>query len=88
LNKSTCNIPKGEVEALATLVKLQRECQIVIKPCDKGAGILICKYSKYVEACNEHLGSETPDGQPYYEKVTEKYLTDTKKDIEKTLKKL
>ena len=87
LNKSTSNIPKGEAEALATLVKLQRECKIVIKPCDKGAGILICDYSKYVEACNEHLASQTPDGQPYYEKVAEKYLTDAKKDIEKTLKK-
>jgi hypothetical protein len=46
LNKTTCNIPKGEVDALATLVKLQKNCQIVIKPCDKGASILIIKRHK------------------------------------------
>jgi ABC-type Zn uptake system ZnuABC Zn-binding protein ZnuA len=75
------------VEALATLVKLQKDCQIVIKPCDKGAWILICDYLKYVEACNEHLMSETPEGQPYYGKISEKYLMDAKKDIELALKK-
>jgi hypothetical protein len=62
LNKSTCNIPKGEVDASASLVNLQKECQIVIKPCDKDACILICDFSKYVEACNGHLTSETQDG--------------------------
>jgi hypothetical protein len=87
LNKSTSNITKGEVEALSTLVKLQKDCQIVIKPCDKGAGILICDYPKYVEACNDHLKSETTNGDPYYEKITEKYLTEAKKVIEVTLKK-
>jgi hypothetical protein len=87
LNKSTSNIPKSEVEALSTLVKMQKDCEIVIKPCDKGAGILICDYTKYVEACNEHLISVTATGEPYYEKITEKYLTKAKKEIEVTLKK-
>jgi hypothetical protein len=47
-NKTRSNISKDETEALKTLVKLQRNCVIVIKPCDKGAGIIIVDHAKYV----------------------------------------
>ena len=43
-NKSHSNITKEETEALKTLISLQKNCQIVIKPCDKGAGIIICNF--------------------------------------------
>ena len=35
------NLPKEEYEALKELVKLQKECKIVNKQCDKGAGLVI-----------------------------------------------
>jgi hypothetical protein len=42
LIKTECNIPKGEVEVLK---KTWLKCkEIVIKPCDKGAGILIMSF--------------------------------------------
>ena len=39
--KVTSNISEDEKDALHHLVKLQKERQIVIKPCDKGAGIIL-----------------------------------------------
>ena len=42
-NKTEPNISKGETEALKTLVIMQKTRAIVIKPCDKGAGICITK---------------------------------------------
>ena len=38
------NISEGEKEALKELVKLQKERQIVIRPCDNGAGIIILDF--------------------------------------------
>ena len=43
-NKASSNISKEEQEALKVLDSLQTEKTIVIKPCDKGAGIMICNY--------------------------------------------
>ena len=40
-NKVQNNISKEEINALKDLVRLQRERKIVIKQCDKGAGIFI-----------------------------------------------
>ena len=69
-NKAFCNIPKEQVIALKELIKLQQERKIVIKRCDKGAGIIILNFEDYVNACNVHLNSHTlhPDGtiQKYY----------------------
>ena len=41
LNKTNSNLPTDEQEALKSLVTLQRMRKIVIKPCDKGAGVLV-----------------------------------------------
>ena len=38
LNDARPNIPQEEAEALTQLVNLQKSCQIMLKPCDKGAG--------------------------------------------------
>ena len=40
-NEEKCNLPREEINALKELITLQRERVITIKPCDKGAGIMI-----------------------------------------------
>ena len=57
-NNVACNLPQDEIQALKELIKLQRDKIIVIKPCDKGAGIMILDYVVYMRACYEHLMSE------------------------------
>ena len=54
-NEAKCNLPKEEVLALKELITLQREREIIIKPCAKGAGILILDFKKYMKVCYEHL---------------------------------
>ena len=68
-NKVKSNISKLEREALESLVKMQRNCIIVIKPCDKGAGIIICDYADYVMSCEKDLASCSVDNQPHYSKI-------------------
>ena len=60
-NKEKCNLPKEEIIALKHLGKLQRERIITIRPCDKGAGIVILDFKMYMRACYEHLLSKQPD---------------------------
>ena len=50
-NGVKCNLPKNEIEAIKELIKLQKERIIVIKPCDKGAGIIILDFPVYMKAC-------------------------------------
>ena len=54
-NNTKCNLPVDEMTALKELIKLQRDRIIMIKPCDKGAGILILDFDTYMQACYEHL---------------------------------
>ena len=57
-------------------MKLQKDRRIVIKPCDKGAGIIILDFQEYISACKKHLDSEQKDenGIPhkYYLEVNKK----------------
>jgi hypothetical protein len=55
-NKVRPNLPKTEEEALQKL-KLQKSQEIIIKPCDKGAGILICDFKDYSNSALKHLSS-------------------------------
>ena len=48
-----CNFPQYELLALKELIRLQKDKQIVIKPCDKGPGIIILNYTVYMRACYE-----------------------------------
>lgn len=86
-NKTRANISKEEQEALNLLVKLQRNCVIVIKPCNKGAGIIICDYTKYENSCKKELLSKTKDDKTYYKPVKQSDLAIAKHDIDETLKK-
>ena len=69
-NRISCNLPEEERSALKELILLIKEQKIVIKPCDKGAGIIILDYDEYLEACNSHLKSEQvisdDDRKPFY----------------------
>ena len=52
-NKAPSNITKEESKALAELIQLQKNSRIVIKPVDKGGGIIIMSHDDYVEACEK-----------------------------------
>ena len=85
-NSSVCNIPEAEVQALQTLIKLQRDRIIKIMACDKGAGIIILNFNEYLRSCYEHLNSVQiqPDGssKPYYTKISEFQIGFAKQNIE------
>ena len=91
LNKNKChtNLPPEEIEALKKLIQLQKERIITIRPCDKGAGIIILDFEEYMRSCTEHLTSTQlqPDGSksPYYMKVNEDIIEGTKKNIKDVL---
>ena len=68
MNKTPSNLSKGELTALKSLITLQKGRVIVIKPCDKGGGILITDFEKYEESCLSHLTSKTETGLPYIRK--------------------
>ena len=70
-NRESCNLPLDELNALKDIIQLQKERQIVVRACDKGAGIMILSFNDYLKACYEHLASETVDGKPYYTQVNE-----------------
>ena len=84
-NKEDCNLPVEEVQALKELIKMQRDRVIIIKPCDKGAGILILDFKSYMKSCYEHLLEKQSSTQNYYKKVSELDLERAKAKIYNTL---
>ena len=54
-NKTQRNLPELDFEALKELVKIQEERKIVVKPCDKGAGIMIPNFEDYLNLLNTHI---------------------------------
>ena len=83
-NKAESNLPPDELIAIKELIRLQRERIITIKPCDKGAGIIILNFEDYLKSCTDHLNSKQ-DGKPYYQKVDQSKLEQTKKEIKVVL---
>jgi hypothetical protein len=57
-NQAEDNLPVEELAALKDLINLQKNKKIVIKACNKGAGILILDFNDYLKACYQHLTSE------------------------------
>ena len=90
LNPKIRNLPDDEFEAIQNLVRLQKERQIVVKPADKGSGIVVVDYDDYVDSCNQHLLSsqQQPSGPslPYYKPSSEKDLDTMKQKITSVLK--
>ena len=72
------NLPKEELEALKELIKLQKDRKIVIKQCDKGAGLVILNFDDFMKAADDHLTETMEDeegnSKPYYKEVTEVHL--------------
>jgi len=83
--KVKSNVTQEEIRALKELNTMQRENKIVIKPCDKGAGIAIMNFKDYEAACQEHLHGQTPDGSPYYMKVENAKLRELQLKITKVV---
>ena len=74
-NESRPNLPKSELLALKQLIDLQNKRIITIKPCDKGAGLIILNFDEYLASCHNHLGAkqQQEDGsfKNYYSEVNE-----------------
>ena len=85
-NKEECNLPQDELNALKELISLQKEKHIVVKACDKGAGILILNYNDYLKACYQHLSSKTADKKNYYRQVDDFETNRAKSRINTVLK--
>lgn len=90
LDPKRSNISKEEFKALQNLIKLQKDRVITIKPADKGAGIIICNFSDYVETCESHLNATQaqPNGPPlpYYQHTSQEHLNATIKHISRIVK--
>ena len=62
-----------------------KEQVIVIKPCDKGGGVIISDFEKYRESCLTHLKSKTATSLPYYKQIPETAIKPMIKNIDKNL---
>ena len=83
--KAKSNLPEKEMRAILELIQLQKSKQIMIKVCDKGAGIIILDFKTYMKACYDHLESQTLDGENYYVPVTESALEIAKDKLNRLL---
>ena len=85
-NTVKSNISVAEIQALKTLIQLQRDRIIKIMACDKGAGIMILDFEEYLRSCYEHLSSQQiqEDGslKSYYIKIPENKIGRAKQNIE------
>ena len=88
-NSAKSNLPPAEIQALKDLIRLQKERTIVIKPCDKGAGIMILDFCDYMKACHDHLNSkqeiENDSDKEYYVKVNSLTLEKAKTKVKNIL---
>jgi hypothetical protein len=88
-NQTKCNLPHDQIQAIKELIRLQKEGVIIIKACDKGAGIIILNYPEYMRACYEHLLSvqmdENGEPQQYYKRVEDNMLQIAKNKIKQVL---
>ena len=86
-NKTEPNITPDETEALKTLILMQKTRKIVIKPCDKGAGLCITNFEDYAKSVRDHLESkaECSDVKCYRE-ITKAELEKFKVEIDMNLK--
>ena len=85
-NTESCNLPPDEQEALKILSRLQKEKNIVIKNCDKGAGLIILDYPEYMRACYQHLWSKQSGTQSYFTQVDALEVKRSKKKINEVIK--
>ena len=83
------NLTKDEKDALAELIKLQKEGFIVIQPADKNGGIVIMNRDEYVDEAKRQLEDTLEDDQGekinYYKKTKETEVAKQFKEVEKIL---
>ena len=82
------NMTKGEKDALDTLIKLQKDGDIVIQPADKNGGIVVMDRTDYINEAERQLNDTlviAEDTFNYYEKVDEKEVKRQYKEVEKVL---
>ena len=85
-NEEKCNLPKSELEALKLLIELQKQRKIIIKQCDKGAGIMLFNFKDYMKASYEHLLSKQPNtDERYYTEIDDIELLKAQKNIKEVL---
>ena len=84
-NPAKCNLPPHHLAALKELIQLQKNRNIIIKKCDKVAGIIILNFDDYMEACKKHFDSkqilEGGEEKPFYTEVGPESLENTKSKI-------
>ena len=80
-NSVLYNLPPVELQELKQLQELQRDQKIVVKPCDKGAGVIIMNFEDYLKSCYEHLTSLQSENNPYYLQVSPLGRGSTKKHV-------
>ena len=85
-NTTKSNLPEDEIQALKELQQMQRERKIVVKACDKGAGIIIFNFDDYLKTCYERLTSQQINGQSYYSQASDIELEQAKHTINTILK--
>ena len=77
-NKTQPNLPTDLLLAMKELINLQKQREIIIKLCDKGASIILLDFKEYFHASNVHLNSQllTHKGTtlPYYTKTDQKII--------------
>ena len=83
-NKVQSNLPVEEIKAMKELIELEKKCTIVVKPCDKGSGIIVINFDDYITVCKDHLRKEL-NSKPYYEKVEQDVLKIAKTKIKSIL---
>ena len=84
-NPAKCNLPPKQIQALKELIKLQRERKIVIKRCDKGAGVIILDFDDYMDASLKHLNSthklENGNEVSFYSEVQPEMIEEVKEKV-------
>ena len=85
-NRDDCNLPENKMNAMKPLISLQKERTIVIKACDKGAGIMILNFEDYMKACYSHLCPKHQKNNPYYSQVESWEVEKTRHKIRHILK--
>ena len=72
--------------ALKDLNQLQKDRVIVVRACDKGAGIMLLDFEDYLRACYNHLTAQLTPGKPYYSPVNALDVEKANQNIKDVLK--
>ena len=69
-NEVNNNMEPEEKKAIKELIQLQKDRIITIKPCDKGAGIIILDFPEYKKSCDNHHHHQSKKTKTTIQKLT------------------